>query len=358
MPLVATSGSVANCDLPEMFFLLLGLLVLTGPRLRPKRALAAGVSFGFAILCRETAVLALAGLAIPFIFGRPISRPIWLIVAAGAALVIGAEMLFQAIVSGDPLHRYQLALNHDSTISRAANEEGNLLVHPLLDPLLVLFANNEFGLLFPLAVVALFTGAGRTWPSGQREPWLLLLAMAASGFLLVALLAEKLVLNPRYFIIAAVAAVILVAIWLLRLPRMTGGRLLTGLIGSNLLLLSAQNRHPQWPAEALVRAAIDHPGEIIEADSATLHRADLPLRWNRLDNVRPLGSGGTLALVAEADAPPTKATLARYPVPPTPLGALLVAMQLDHVLPEPIGRRLISPEDTQLVVRVGGAPGL
>lgn len=112
LPLVATSASIANCDLPEVAFLLLGLWLLAGEaageRPRTGAALAAGISFGLAILCRETAVLALAGLGVPFLLGRPVTRRTLLLAAAGAACVLAGEMLFQWLVTGDPLHRYGL----------------------------------------------------------------------------------------------------------------------------------------------------------------------------------------------------------------------------------------------------------
>ncbi len=41
-----------------------------------------------------------------------------------------------------------LAFHHDSHIDLAANEEGNVLVHPATDPLLVLLVNDDFALLF------------------------------------------------------------------------------------------------------------------------------------------------------------------------------------------------------------------
>lgn len=346
MPLVATSGTVVNCDLPEAVFLIAGLQLLTGPD-RPRHAVLAGLSFGAAILSRETALLALAGLAVPFVIGRPLPRRTLLLAAVAAAALLGAEMLFQYALTGDPLHRYQLAFHHDSTISRADNLEGNLLVHPLIDPLVVLFVNNEFGLLFPLAAAALLAGAARGLPPESRRALLPLAAMAASGFLLVALLGGKLVLNPRYFTLGALCAAILVAIWLGRLSLHPRAVLLAALIGSNLLLIAAQNRHPQWPADALVLAARAHPGRTIVADPETVRRAELPLRWSGLGNVRAVGPG--LRLVREENGP-MGGSVARYSAPPTPLGAALIALRLDPLVPAFARGRLLSPGPTMLLL--------
>lgn len=349
MPLAATSGSVANCDIPEVVFLIVGILLLGDPRQRRGFALCAGFCFGAAILCRETAVLALMGVGLIFAAGRPVTRSNLLMAAAGAALVLGLEMLFQLAVSGNPLHRYMLAFSHDSTIDRSLNLEGNLLLHPIVDPLLVLLINNEFGSLFWLSIAAFAAGAHRGLTSEGHRAFTITAAMALTAFLMVALLGSKLVLNPRYFTIVAVAAVLMTATWLARMPVRPRLVVLTTSLGLNFLLLSAQNGHPQWPAEALVIAARVHAGDAITADRAILHRAALPIRWQRLDNVQPAGAPASLRLVREGEAPVVR-VLARYPSPPTPLGWALRKAGLDDLLPQSVRSRLVSPNPTMLLL--------
>ena len=258
MPLIATGGSIVNCDNPEGVFLMLGAWLLAGEVERPRasRCLLAGIAFGLAILSRETAVLALSGLGILFLLGRPLPR--WALLAAGcgAALVLFGEAAFQWSMTGDPLHRYSLAFNHDSNLDRAVNEEGNLLVHPAIDPLLVLFVNNEFALLFWLAIPAALAMRrdGMDWR--RFAP---VLAMGGASFLLVALLSHKLVLNPRYFTPTAVAATILVAAWIGRMAPRRATAILTVTVAANLAMLSLQNNHPRWEATALVQAAAADP---------------------------------------------------------------------------------------------------
>jgi 4-amino-4-deoxy-L-arabinose transferase-like glycosyltransferase len=324
MPLVATGGSIVNCDNPEAVFLMLGAWLLAGEVERPRlsRCLLAGVAFGLAMLSRETAALALSGLGILFLLGRPLPR--WALLAAGcgAALVLVGEAAFQWAMTGDPLHRYGLAFNHDSSLDRAANEEGNLLVHPAIDPLLVLFVNNEFALLFWLAIPAVLAmrRGGMDWR--RFAP---VLAMGAASFLLVALLSHKLVLNPRYFTPTAVAATIMVAAWLERMAPKRTAAILAVAVAANLAMLSLQNNHPRWEATALVQAAAADPSRAVAAAPEIVSRAELSLAWAGLGNVR---SDARLALVT-ADEAGGFEVVERYPAPWRPAGALLASLGVE-----------------------------
>jgi 4-amino-4-deoxy-L-arabinose transferase-like glycosyltransferase len=328
MPLIALGGSIVNCDLPEATFLMLGAWLLIGqigrPRLGP--CVLAGVAFGLAILCRETAVLALSGLGILFLAGRPLPRWVWFAVGGGAAAVLLGEAAFQWAMTGDPLHRYMLAFNHDSTIVRSDNEEGNLLVHPALDPLLVLLVNNEFALLFWLAIPALFAlrKGGFDW-----RRFAAVAAMAAACFVLVALLSHKLVLNPRYFTPTAVAAAILVGAWLARLPAKRAGAIGIAAIALNLAMLALQNNHPRWPSEALAMAAAEDPGRTIASDRDTMVRAQQRLLWAGLDNVR---TDAAYALVRPSDAG-GRLVVKHYPAPWRPAGTLaaMAGIEIDRL---------------------------
>jgi hypothetical protein len=224
--------------------------------------------------------------------------------------------LFQWAMTGDPLHRYALAFNHDSTLDRAANEEGNLLVHPALDPLLVLLANNEFALLFWLAIPAAL--ALRKGGMGWRR-FAPVAAMGAASFVLVALLSHKLVLNPRYFTPTATAAAILVAAWLARMPARRAAAIGGAALLLNLAMLSLQNNHPRWPSEALAAAAADDPSRLIAADADTMFRARQRLNWAGLGNV---GADAPLLLVP-ADRAEGREVVGRYPAPDRPAGQLL-----------------------------------
>jgi 4-amino-4-deoxy-L-arabinose transferase-like glycosyltransferase len=324
MPLNALGASIVNCDLPEATFLMLGAWLLIGKVDRPRlsRCLLAGVAFGLAMLCRETAVLALAGFGVLFLFGRPLPR--WAIFAAGcgAAAVLLGEAAFQWAMTGDPLHRYTLAFNHDSTLDRAANEEGNLLIHPAIDPLLVLLINNEFALLFWLAIPAFLSLRGSGFDWRRFAP---VLAMGAASFVLVALLSSKLVLNPRYFTPTATAAAILVGASLANFPPKRMTMVLGAAIALNLAMLTLQNNHPRWPSEALAQAAAADPRRTITSDADTVARAKQRLEWAGLTNVR---TDSDYALVP-ADEAAGGAVVETYPAPWRPAGQIAAAFGVE-----------------------------
>ena len=353
LPVVVAQATTVGVDLLEASLLLAGIALLTRAEPKIMHASAAGVCFGLAMLCRETTALPLVGLVPLFLLGRPVGRGALIAAGVGAAAVLGAEALFQGLVTGDPLRRYAIAFNHDSTIDRAANLEGNLLVHPAVDPLLVLLINNDFGLLFWAAIAALAAGAHRRIDPASRSRAIVLAAMAGVSFVLVAVLTTKLVLNPRYFMLPALAAVLLVAVWLNGLAMWRRALVLAALTASNLLLLSAGNAHPRWPMEALVAAARAHPTETVHGDPDDVNRAPLALRFaggGRLD-AHPAPAGALL--VVPADRAPAGRVLARYPSSPTRLGALISVVGLEPVLPESVARRLLHPNPTMVLVRAG-----
>jgi 4-amino-4-deoxy-L-arabinose transferase-like glycosyltransferase len=332
MPLNALGASIVNCDLPEASFLMLGAWLLIGEigRARLGRCVAAGAAFGLALLCRETAVLALVGIGTLFLLGKPLPRWALLAAAGGAALVLIGEAAFQWAMTGDPLHRYALAFNHDSTLDRAANEEGNLLVHPAIDPLLVLLVNNEFALLFWLAIPAAL--ALRRSDRGEGIDWRRfapVLAMGAASFVLVAILSNKLVLNPRYFTPTATAAAILVAAWLARMAARPAAAIGGAAILLNIAMLSLQNNHPRWPSEALALAAAENPARVIASDGDTMVRARQRLGWAGLTNVR---ADAPFALVPAQDAE-GREVVGTYAAPYRPAGALLalVGVKIDRL---------------------------
>lgn len=350
MPVIVSHASTVSCDLAEAFFLLAGLWLLAGLPGGLIRGVGAGMCFGLAILCRETAGLALVGLGPLFLLGRPIDRRMLIASGVGLALVIGGEALFQYALTGDPLHRYALAFHHDAHIDRAANMEGNFLLHPVIDPLLVLLVNDDFGLLFWLAPVALAAGAARDLPPAPRRLLLTLTAMAAANFLLVAVLYGKLVLNPRYFTLPAIAAAILLAMWLARSRPTLRMVVIGGLAGTNLLLAGLGNAHPRWGMEAMVEAAAAHPGEPVYALADDVARAWLPLRYAGLTNARPVPAPPGGLLVTETP-PSGVAVLARYPSPPTRVGAIVGTLGLAPLVPGGIARRLFHPSPEQYLIR-------
>ncbi len=349
MPVVIANATTVSVDPVEASALIGGIWLLSAAERPDWRALLAGTCFGVAVLCRETAILSVAGLAPLFLIGQPLRRDVLIAAGIGFAAVLGAEALFQYAMTGVPLRRYDIAFHHDSHIDRAANLEGNFLLHPAIDPLLVLLINDDFGLIFWAAIGA----GGVAWR--RRAAWptalIVLAAMALADFLLVGVLTTKLVLNPRYFTLSALFAVVMTAIWLDRLATRWRWAISGVLVLTNLALLSVGNRHPRWEVEALLAAAQAHPGEQISADPVTVRRAAIPLAFAGLGNARyaPAPPNG-LRLVA-ADHPAPGMLVARYPSPPTTAGQIVLAIGAERLVPGAIRRRLLAPSPAMALIR-------
>lgn len=354
LPVIVANATSVSVDLIEASAVLIGVMLLGGAgedRAGLWRGVGAGAAFGIAMLCRETTALPLVGLAPIFLLGKPVSRRVLIASGIGFAAVIGGEALFQYALTGDPLRRYAIAFHHDEHIDRAANMEGNFLLWTPIDPLLVLLINDDFGLLFWVAGAALWFGALRTVDAAGKRRLTVLAAMAAASFVLVALLVHKLVLNPRYFTLPALAAVMIVAIWLDRARPRVRIPALIAIVGSNLLLMSVGNAHPRWEMEALIAASAIYPREIVAGDPEEVRRASLPMRFAGRDNIRyaPAKPGGLV--IAHADGAPAGRIVARYPSPPTRLGGLLRAIGVEPLVPASIAKRMFAPGPTIVLVR-------
>jgi 4-amino-4-deoxy-L-arabinose transferase-like glycosyltransferase len=356
LPVVVSHASTVSVDLLEACFLLAGAMLLgeaSDDAGGLRRGLLAGASFGMAILCRETTIVALVASVPIFVLGKPVPRRVLIASGVGLLLVLGGEALFQAYMTGEPLRRYTIALHHDEHIDRAANMEGNFLLWPPIDPILVLLVNDDFGLLFWIAGAALWLGALRGVEIDRKRGLWVLGAMAASSFVLVAVLVHKLVLNPRYFMLPALFAILVVTLWLDRLTWRWRALAIAGIVGSNLLLMSVGNAHPRWEMEALVDAARALPLETISADPVDVRRATVPMAFlSQGNNTRyaPASPGGLL--ITRADRAPPGRIIRAYPSPPTRLGAILQRLHLQSVVPTSISRRMFSPSAGVVLVRV------
>lgn len=350
MPVIVGNATTVSVDLLEAA-LLIGGGWLLGSSGSVRRGYAAGLCFGAAILCRETALLSLVAFGPLFLIGRPVPRSALIAAGFGLATILGGEALFQYSQTGMPYRRYDIAFHHDSHIDRAANMEGNFLLHPAIDPLLVLLVNDDFGLLFWVAGLALVLGGAGIVRQSAGRPLLVLSAMAVADFALVAVLTTKLVLNPRYFTLPAIVVALVAALWLARARPLFRWTIVGAVVAANLLLMSVQNAHPRWDVEALVAACRANPRAIVHAEPVSVRRASLPLRFAGLANARyaPAPAGGLV--VAREGSAPDGAILARYPSPPTRLGALLTNFGAEAVVPASISRRMFAPNQTMLLIR-------
>jgi hypothetical protein len=247
---------------------------------------------GCAFLTRETAIFIAVFYALFFLAGHRFHRKYYLWIAAGFLSVWGLELLYLGLMTGDPLYRFHISLHHDSTINRNIDLAGNVIVTPLLDPMLVLLLNQEFMVLFFLAVPL----GGWLCFSSSIAPRVRHFArvIALFGivwFLCIAAAQKLLPLNPRYFMITCAAASILTGMALAQIDWKKRSWLwplaVLGLLaGGNLVGIYVENKDSGFAERTLAQVAARYPDKVIHSDPATRLRADVPLRWeNARDRV-------------------------------------------------------------------------
>ncbi len=381
-PLLVVQASIANVDFVEMA-LIFGAWVLCFRCLEAGasrgRLIGAGALVGLAFLARETAIFVIPFFGLLFLAGHRFNRWNYLWVAAGFLAVWSLELLYLGIMTGDPLYRFNISLHHDATIDRSVDLAGNVIVHPLVDPFLVLLINQEFMALMFLAVpLGAWLCFARSVPERVRHFARLLALFGLSWFVCVGAAQKLLPLNPRYFMVTATMACLLtgIALGLMvqrdgKLWRWGGLAGLALLVGTNLAGIYVENRDPTFGEEKLVAVLAARPGERIGTDPMTRYRADLLLRW----------AGST---ARTGDAPPASGTLFYYnpargakpnakmdaaaaplyqPQPgwelvqtftpePSYLAVALQSVGADRLLPAGIWRKLRHPNESAYLYRV------
>jgi 4-amino-4-deoxy-L-arabinose transferase-like glycosyltransferase len=288
--LFAIGATIAYIDPVEAFWVLLSfwLFVWAIEEGAPtKLLLLAGAAAGVAFLSRETTVFYLVFLGLLFLAGFGMSRWRYWIMAGGFLAVWVLEALLMTLLFGDPLHRMMQSLGHDSTINRGVDLAGNIIVSPWIDPILVMLLNQEFGLLFWLAIPLMIWANIRAPFDAKTNRLVRLLSVLALTWFLCGALAWKLLpLNPRYFMIPAYAAIMVMAICLVHFwqwgARKTVAAALLGVVGLNVACVYIENKSPLWGEFELARLLRENPNETIHVDPQTYRRIALYLKWNGL----------------------------------------------------------------------------
>jgi hypothetical protein len=390
LPGFTVVATYLNSDMPELFFVCCAFWLVVTARRWPEhsaRWLLAGLLLGAAFVTRQTAMAAVAFVGVLFLFRPDAPRSKYLLTAAAFLVVIAADWLYLTAMTGEPFYRFQVDFNHDRVdrFAEAArveqtggllDKEGNLSVNVFLDPFLALFVTQKYALLFWLAVPALLS-AWKLRQSAERQVLMLAASLGLAYFLFVAL-NPKLYLVPRYLIVVAWCAAILVGAWLARLwnegPRaMVVATLGLGL-GAGILALSVENINPRFVERQLVDWVSRHPGSTIHVDPETAIRSRYYFRF-----------AGQSAEAVSTEAPSSGATVLASPerlqqctvmprckdrvnefrpgpewtriesleAPPRPIGRWLRALGLEQRIPADISRRLFAPGGRANVYTVG-----
>lgn len=289
-PLLVIQSSIASVDIVEMAFLFASVLLFwrcldTGPD--PRRLFAAGAMAGLAFLTRETAIFVAVFFAILFLIGHRFHRGHYLWIAAGFLAIWGLEVIYLWAMTGDPLYRITISLNHDSSIDRTIDVAGNMVVHPLIDPLLVLLVNQEFMALFFIAIpLGAWLCFGSSVDQRTRHFARIISLFGLVWFLCAAAAQNLLPLNPRYFMITTAAACVLTGIGFARLaasPKIQQRLVVFGLasllLGGNLAGIYLENKDSLFGPRQLAAVAVANPDAHIVTDPMTRYRADMLLRW-------------------------------------------------------------------------------
>ena len=415
VPLLAVQATIPMPDIAEVFFCVASLaFFLKGCQSADPRwpAVLAGVAAAFAWMTRETAVFFIVTYAVLFLLGYGFPRRVYFFMAAGFLFVAGLEMLYFAVVAGNPLHRIVTDLRSHLKVdaladlggvaSRVADvaagveagkqdgfaRTGNLSVSRALNPVVAALANQEFMLLYYFAVpAAVWLVFGRGGDDGQRR---LIRVLALAAFLWLGFLWLQLGMSllPRYYMLPTVLLCALLAVWIRvsvfphsrgAAAAITGALMLTNLAGIYL-----DNRNPIFGERTLARLAAT-AGEPVFSDTETARRAEFLLTVAGVSNRVVGGDPAPGALFvynpkhyvrlgqeAQGIRPRLSVTPTgelrndgnwtqiaqrederRYP------GIVLEALNLRSRIPDGIYRRLDRPNPTVVVYRVPAvaAPG-
>lgn len=301
-PLLVTWATIASVDIIEAFFIFASLFLFHAASQQEGRwrlLLAAGALAGLGFLTRETTVFFLVFYGFAFLLGYGIKRLEHFVMAAGFFAVWLAEVAYFFVMTGDPLYRINISLNHDSTIDRNIDVAGNVIAHPIIDPLLVILANQEFAILFWVVVpAALWLLLSRRIDPAVRKMALFFSAVGLIWLLCVGAAQSLLPLNPRYFLISAICASVITALSVSEAFRLRSywgaGIALLLVVSGNLAGIYVENRNHMFGERALLTAAESH-NESLYTDPLTHRRAELLLKWNPagervLKDVPPAGS--------------------------------------------------------------------
>lgn len=289
-PLFAVQSTIAGVDIPELFFVVLSLWLFYRAAADERTVLLlflAGIAAGLAWMSRETSAALLIFYGLLFLRGKGLPRRLYWVMAGGWFLVTGLESLYFFLTTGDVLHRLNTVLSSHTSLGNVlklnyAGGTGNVVHNRVFGPPLSLLLNQEFGLIFYMAIPA---GIAACFGPGlnpeQRRFVRLLAGLGVVWFFVVGYMLGLRAL-PRYFTVPTFVAVFLIGIWLSQILRHRSLRLAcllaAGLVAVNIAGILVENRDPLFGERVLARFA-GEADEAVYTDPHTLYRSGQFLRW-------------------------------------------------------------------------------
>ncbi len=381
VPIFSLKFTSASVEAPEVFFSVTSLMAFikaTEDRRFAPWLIVSGVLAGIAFASRETALSLVITYIVLFLIGYGGNRIRYFIVGGAFIVITAIEYAYLWALSGAPLYRLQTDVGHDlvdrqSVVVEGVDAAGNISLGSFVDPFLVIFANQEFGLLFVICAIAL-----ATWrfmsnsPSKFPKTATPFLVLAICNFLLIAFLTKSLYLEPRYFAAAAFGAIIVIVMWIRGAEQWHPAQrigvvfaLFASFVGGSLV----DNKDYFFAERALVVLASDLD-EIIYTDPSTADRAAFLLESKGLAH-RVVGErppDGALYLhvsknlvqrreakkwfVASDYMPEHHWEVVKTVDPPNRvIGQLAKGLHVDRLLPSSIRRKLVQPNDPAVLYR-------
>jgi len=394
LPQFPVQATYANPDLLEMALVVASFWTLMLARERdgpPGLLLLCGVLAGLGFLTRETTLSLVLLYGLLFLFRPAMPRWRYLLVGLGFAVMVGAQMGYLAVRTGDPLHRVHLSATHDqvdrgakqaaaASEGRALDSEGVLATSPVVAPLAAIFISQKYGLLFFLAIPAYAVlRTGRWLTAAQRSVVDCAALGALVAFLFVAVNGTILYVVPRYFMVPAALAAVPVAVlgarWLGAggLVRAAAVLLGLGFVVTSFGLLYLENTRPLLAEERLVKAVAASDGTV-HVNPETAGRLQYLLLTQGLQGrvtSSPPAPGDLVmavdgvvqACVRSSGCPacermvpfmpgPGWTELARYEPPRRAIAGVLRSLGLERVIPADILHKVEQPGVDAVIYRV------
>lgn len=290
LPVFAIQATVVFSDITELFFVIFSLWLFLDAKNRPHNSgalIVSGIAAGLAWLTRETTIALLLTYGLLFLSGWGIPRARYFMVGAGFVVVVLAEAALMYYLTGNPLHRYTEILSARQTFSYRGEVQGELFdgignvhVSRWLDPILALFVNHEFGIIFFVFVPAVIW----LWRKPQLPGEMLSVArvlsvLAGVWFIAVAIMLAN--MHPRYFTVTAYVAALICALWIVYgvwpKRRHVATILAVLLVGVGITSIYVDNRNPLFGERGLKELLQTHSG-VVHTDPETARRAGF-LLW-------------------------------------------------------------------------------
>ncbi|MFZ5610031.1 MAG: ArnT family glycosyltransferase [Pseudomonadota bacterium] len=384
-PIVIISASILNADIPEAFFGLIsiGLFVQATQAARPAGYLvASGAMCAIACLTRETSSGLMLAYLMLFLAGAFFERKVYLWGALGFLVIFGIEAIYYMALGEGPLYRFMtIAQTHGTvklTLEDMGGGSGNISTNRIIGPPLALLFNQEFALLYILSLPASWSLIRNQALDGAPRVLVRVLVTVMATWVLWISYSGAVPPAPRYYSLATVAAILLVALWLTHMANRKAAVVLGFLfILGNFAALSLENMHPRFAARTLADY-LQTAQEPVYTDSRTYKRAMTLLRWSPGEarvwlrqGVPPAGAlyfrnVDAVGTILDSDHDPSgqaffrpafdnpQTIVSRWTPPKRIIGHILTGLHLDQYLPARLHGKIVycaSPVDVVRIAR-------